>query len=87
MHDLFERWCYTIGQFIAWLTITVSTLSLSDWGTIIGIISSLIMLIVVTYNQTRRTKIMSDYYRRKKPVEDEVAYEEEVLRESKINSD
>ncbi|WPK38391.1 hypothetical protein [Escherichia phage AV127] len=76
-----------IGQFVAWVTITVSTLSLSDWGTLIGILSSLVMLIVVTYNQTRRTKIMSDYYNRKKPVEDEVASKEEVLRESEISSD
>ncbi|QEG07760.1 hypothetical protein [Salmonella phage SE4] len=76
-----------IGQFVAWVTAVISTLSLSDWGTLIGIISSLAMLVVVTYNQTRRTKIMSDYYKRKKPIEDEFASEEEVLRESKINSD
>lgn len=76
-----------IGQFVAWVTAVVSTLSLSDWGTLIGIFSSLFMLVVVTYNQTRRTKILSDYYKRKKPLEDEATSEEEVLSESKINSD
>ena len=66
-----------IGQFVAWVTITVSTLSLSDWGTLIGILSSLGMLMLLTYTKTGPTKILSIYNNRKNPKENELAQKEE----------
>lgn len=48
-----------IGQVVTWLTAAWSTLSLSDIGTLTGIFSSLIMLVVVTYNQNKRTRLLA----------------------------
>lgn len=70
-----------IGQIIAWITATVSTLSLSDCGTLVGIFSSLVMLIVVTYNQTKRTKLLAESLQRRS----EIIWN--IPNESQINSD
>lgn len=70
-----------IGQIIAWITATVSTLSLSDIGTLVGIFSSLVMLIVVTYNQNKRTRLLAESLQRRDTIIGNIP------NESQINSD
>lgn len=48
------------GQFIAWVTAVISTMTLSDVGTYVGIISSLVMMVVSVYNQNKRTKLLQE---------------------------